>query len=361
MALIMERLVLDHPVGQGCKNTRGDVLRLQFALNSLATSWGGPKEALPFDGRFDKRLVTALQGFQTHCFSNKKKASGKIEPGDRTHGKFNQVLSGAVDIVAVTFHGGNPVEIGAKAFGTEVRFDGLAELVTKVKTVLTAQPVDSNFSSVAHSVGGLKQKKIGNLTISSHGAPGFMRLTAAKLSKDSIDNNLILAQLWTDDRVKYQAHDLLPAQATQLGTLNGHFVRDGLITLSACRIAASLGPEDSKKMLFEIDGRNFLKGISKAVGNVAVQGGSLKQNDVDFGMEGPCWRCDSHACVQVTPQSSSFFGPDFSVKDEFGKHYLEDVAEAEEEAALAAAENEHPSHPNKRRLLERLFNRKRRR
>jgi hypothetical protein len=351
MTLIMERLVLDHAVGQGCKNTRADVLRLQFALNSMASSWGGPKAPLPFDGRCDTRLITAIQCFQVHCFSNAKKASGKIEPGDRTHGKINQVLGGAVDVVAVTSHGGSAIEIGAKAFGTEIRFDGLIDLVSQVTKALAHKPVDSSF--------GWKLKKLGNLTVSSHGAPGYMRLTGAKVSDTTVGNNLVLAQLWFDDMVNFQPDELLGEQTEQLAFLKGQFVRGGLLTLSACRVAAPLREVDkkTKKVKFDIDGRNFLKGISKAIGNVAVQGGSLRQNDVDFGMEGPCWRCDSHACVQITPQSTSFFGPDFSVADEFGHHYLEDVAT--EEAALAAVEHAPPLHPDKQRLLKKLFNRKR--
>jgi len=351
MALIMERLVLDHAVGQGCKNTRADVLRLQFALNSMASSWGGPITPLPFDGRYDKRLMTAIQGFQVHCFSNVKKASGKIEPGDRTHGKINQVLAGAVDIVAVTIHGGSAVEIGAKAFGTAIRFDGLIDLVSRVTKALAHKPSDPSF--------GWKLKKLGNLSISSHGAPGHMRLTGAKITNETVGNNLALAQLWFKDMVNFAPDELLAEQTEQLAFLRGQFVRGGLVTLSACRVAAPLHAEDktTKKLLVDIDGRNLLKAISKALGNVPVQGVSLRQNDVDFGMEGPCWRCDSHVCMQVSPSSTSFFGPDFSVTDEFGQHYLEDVAA--EEAALAAVEHVPPSHPDKQRLLNKLFNRKR--
>jgi hypothetical protein len=347
MALVMERLVLDNAVGPGCKNTKADVLRLQFALNTIAPAWGGPESPLPFDGKYDKRVSVALQRLQVHCFSKSRKASGKIEPNDKTHGKINQVLAGAVDLVAVTSHGGRAVEIGANAFATEIRFNGLSQLVAKVQEALEAKPADPSFSSTA------QQKKLAHLTISSHGSPGYMQL-----SNSTVEEDLILAQYQFDDVVNYGPEELAYGQATRLGSLKGKFVRWGLVTLSACRVAGPRNEIDkkTKKKLYSIDGRNFLKAISQALGNIAVQGGTLKQNDADFGMEGPCYRCDAHCCTLVTPQTSNFFGPDFSVTDEFGAHHLEDTLA---ENTLAAVANLPTQHPEKQGLLKKLFNRKR--
>ncbi len=346
MALTMERLVLDFSVGPNCNNTRMDILRVQFALNSIAPAWGGPKKALPFDGKYDKRVSEALKGFQIHCFSRVRKATGKIEPNDPTHRKINQVLSGSVDLVAITSHGGSAIEKGAKAFDTEIRFDGITDLVAKVKAALQDKAADPSFRDAA------MPKKIANLSVSSHGAPGFMSLSSSSRRED-----LILAQYEYDDVVNYRPDELLDYQEKQLSLLRGCFVREGLVTLSACSVAAPKNIVNKKKSIdYRIDGQNFLKATSRALGNIAVQAGTAKQYDAVFGMEGPCYRCDSHCCILVSPKQPNFFGPDFLISDEFGNHYADDVL-AEE--SLAAVSSLPVHHPEKLRLMQRLFNRKR--
>lgn len=338
MPLVMERLVLDDAVGMGCKNARADVLRVQFALNTISPLWGGPTAELPFDGIYEKRIGAALQSFQLHCFSKARKPTGKIAPSDPTHGKINQVLAGGVDIVAVTSHGGKAVEKGADAFTTEIRFDGLTDLVTKVTAALGKDP----------------GKKIAHLSISSHGASGYMALSSTSAAED-----LCLAQVQNQDMTNYRPDQLAYDQEAILGRLKGKFMRSGVVTLSACHVSDKRIKIDktTKKELYNVDGRNFLKAVSRALGNVAVQGGTEKQFDSDYGMEGPCYRCDSHFCTIITPKVTTFFGPEFSFLDEFGQHALDDALA---EDTLAAVANLPMEHPDKQGLLKKLFRRGRR-
>ena len=269
-----------------------------------------------------------------------KKASGKIEPGDATHGKINQVLAGAVDLVAITSHGGKAIENGAKAFNTEIRFDGLGDLVSKVVANLEIPPYPP--------------KKIGYLHISSHGTTGYMSFSSARDLKE----DLILAQYAHDDVVKYGPTELAYQQDLKLAPLRLKFVRWAVVTLSACEVAGvkTLYDQKTKAELYKLDGRNFLKAVSKALGNIAVQGGASEQNDIDYGMEGSCYRCDSHACAFITEKTANFFGPNFSITDEFGQHYLDDTLA---EDTLAAIENLPLQHPEKQGLLRKLFKRRR--
>ncbi|MBM4076653.1 MAG: hypothetical protein FJ267_13570 [Planctomycetes bacterium] len=82
-----------------------------------------------------------------------------------------------------------------------------------------------------------------------------------------------------------------------------------------------------------IDGENFLKAISKALGNVAVQGGTDKQFS-DPGMEGLCVRCDAHVCRVMSRTAENFWGADFREGDEFWEHHEFDQMTEEIDRAL---------------------------
>ncbi len=73
-------------VGKCGANRRGDVYTVQYLLNCVPVSYGGPCEELVLDGWVGPKTLAAIHGFQK---ANLGFADGRVDPGGKT---FNQLM-----------------------------------------------------------------------------------------------------------------------------------------------------------------------------------------------------------------------------------------------------------------------------
>lgn len=62
-------LTITHAVGEGCRNVKEDVVRIQKALNAVPSVSGGPITNLVVDGICGRNTKNAIAAFQRHQFS----------------------------------------------------------------------------------------------------------------------------------------------------------------------------------------------------------------------------------------------------------------------------------------------------
>jgi peptidoglycan hydrolase-like protein with peptidoglycan-binding domain len=68
-------------VGAGGKNTSADVATVQYLLNCVPVSSGGPAKELVIDGFSGVLTKQAINGFQNFNFG---KSDGRVDPGQAT-------------------------------------------------------------------------------------------------------------------------------------------------------------------------------------------------------------------------------------------------------------------------------------
>ena len=86
-------LQLTGPVGAGGRNVPADVKLVQFALNLLSATSGGPLQALALDGVCGQHTVAAITRFQ-HMHFRGTVGDGRIDPGKRTATRLSHLIGG---------------------------------------------------------------------------------------------------------------------------------------------------------------------------------------------------------------------------------------------------------------------------
>lgn len=86
-------VTLNASVGFNGRNLRDDVVQIQDALNRVGPLNGGPAVPLVVDGFVGPKTVKAIQDFQRAQFPGKQ-ADGRVDPGQRTVGRLNELLIG---------------------------------------------------------------------------------------------------------------------------------------------------------------------------------------------------------------------------------------------------------------------------
>lgn len=81
-------------VGRNGRNLREDVVQIQDALNRVGPSTGGPLVPLVVDGFVGPKTIRAIEDFQKFQFPSKT-ADGRVDPGQRTVGRLNEILATA--------------------------------------------------------------------------------------------------------------------------------------------------------------------------------------------------------------------------------------------------------------------------
>jgi hypothetical protein len=122
-----------------------------------------------------------------------------------------------------------------------------------------------------------KGKKIDEMFIIGHGAPGWQGVGAGK--GETADPNGEKS-LEVDDATG----KLKGAAETQLNRLKGHFAPGAVVTLGGCEVAKGT------------EGQKLLRAVSKALGGVPVQGGDVAQHSISPGSEGNVIRCNDATC-----------------------------------------------------------------
>jgi hypothetical protein len=287
-------LRLTNSVGRGGANLRDDVIRTFKAFFHLHPLWGGvDPERWDIEEKCTPRLIKAIEKFQRWNFGGKK-ASGLIKQNSATHAKITQILLGAIDIVAASAGGGVLQSARAMTEG-ELVVSSVENMVTQVLDRLHA---------------GYHPKKIMSLVLVGHGIPGSITLGPKKIWGLT---TITLENVIADTPDPANRHKLHGQAEQELIRLRGHFHSNAVITLASCRAATEFTydiNQRTKKAIADrpIDGKDFLKAISKAVGNVWVQGGDEKQRVSTLGMDGNCIRCNSGACYVVVGPGDGWWG-----------------------------------------------------
>jgi peptidoglycan hydrolase-like protein with peptidoglycan-binding domain len=86
-------VTLQGSVGRNGRNLHNDVVQIQNALNRVGPVNGGPVIQLVVDGFAGPKTIKAIEDFQRAQFPGKF-PDGRIDPGQRTVGRLNDVLAG---------------------------------------------------------------------------------------------------------------------------------------------------------------------------------------------------------------------------------------------------------------------------
>lgn len=86
-----ELVTLQGSVGRNGRNLRDDVVQMQKALNRVGPTNGGPVIPLVVDGFVGPKTIKAIEDFQRVQFPGKF-PDGRIDPGQRTVGRLNELL-----------------------------------------------------------------------------------------------------------------------------------------------------------------------------------------------------------------------------------------------------------------------------
>ena len=92
-------IALEGSVGRGGRNIRNDVLAIQDGLNQIDPLQGGPNPLLATDGFVGPKTIGSIEKFQRAQFPDKF-PDGRIDPGQRTVTRLNQLLAGRPAAVA---------------------------------------------------------------------------------------------------------------------------------------------------------------------------------------------------------------------------------------------------------------------
>jgi len=298
-------LPLDDSVGTGWTNYMLDVGRLQHALNHIDPSWGGPAKPLEVNGEWDKRMVKTMLNFKKHYYGNAgaEYLNDYVFPGDDTVKKIEQILGGAVDVVVMQKSGDEAMRNIRAYWAGEIEAVSISQMVAAIKDKLSKDMFGA--------------KKIKYLFIIGHAAPGHQAVGSGK--KQFGYNTLTLANLVSETYSEGNRLKLAGDGQTEsdLAPLAKFFVPGAVVTLGGCRVSKlhDYTADELKKRGFTaptartIDGRDLLKAVSLALGNVWVQGGDATQEIIDTtGVDGQCWRCNSSSCV-LCDASTGYLAP----------------------------------------------------
>jgi hypothetical protein len=289
----MRSLKLEKTVGRGGANLRDDVVRLSKAFWEIDPVWGGPDwRRWDVFEKCNPAVIRAIEKFQRWNFGTKL-ATGKVERGWETHEKINQILGGAVDIVAVAAGANSVLKMARDMTDGELVVASVQDMVSKVLDRLSQDP----------------GKKILSLVLVGHGAPGTMTVGAKKSWGVT---TITLANLLADNPNPKDRLKLYGTVEQELARLRAHFQPDAVVTMAGCRLAAQWvydqNPMTKKPGTRTIDGKDLLKAVSRALGNVWVQAGDEKQRVSTRGMDGNCIRCNSGTCVSCLGESNAWWG-----------------------------------------------------
>lgn len=126
-------VVLEGSVGRGGRNLQADVSSVQDALNQIGMNDGGPVPLLKVDGFVGPKTVGAIERFQKVQFPGKF-PDGKIDPGQRTVGRLNELLNVGVPIAGAS---GSSFEAFAPSGG--LNGSGLVPLTTTNDQIALAE------------------------------------------------------------------------------------------------------------------------------------------------------------------------------------------------------------------------------
>jgi hypothetical protein len=313
-------LDLKKPVGPGLRppigNLPDDVMAVQQSLNAIHPIWGGPEDELDEDGDWDEYTFAAIRRFQTR---NYLRSTGRAD--DATVWRMFQVTDGRVHIVVIDGnHASDQVNTFLKdarhAGEGNIKVMGVADMVSKVLFRLRKGTARS---------GAPKTAQIQSLALVGHGHPGMQNLGCGRILDTTGMASLALRSIFTKDQNSLTAGDskLLGDAEASLAQLRGFFAHSAVVTLGGCNIpnqrtyrrkfdsdgnVIDLDDPRSNDRI-EVDGKELLKAISTALGNVYVQAGNATQFAVVRGMEGSCIRCDNTSCWVVKADSDTAFGP----------------------------------------------------
>jgi hypothetical protein len=291
---VCHELELTGSVGKGGKNRTADVELIQEALNEIAPTWGGPEAKLSVTGKCDSQTTKAIKRIQQWHFG---KGDGRIDPKKGTHRKIVQILDGFVDI----FIAQQPSDATDEASASINKY-----WISEMQTISVKDMVDQ----IARALRSDPGKKIKYMVIIGHGAPGLQRVGPGP--RDGKHHLVLQEQVDFTAPAKGQEQKLAGGAETELRRLSGGFHPNAVITLGGCTVAGT-----SNESWGVVDGKNLLKGVSKALGNVYVQAGDTFQYDKQSGIEGTCIRARGDSCWVVT--GTGFWGPgddaEFSAAD----------------------------------------------
>lgn len=155
-------------------------------------------------------------------------------------------------------------------------------------------------------------KLISHLYIQGHGVPGFQSVGQGV---DGVDGSGLVS-IGLDSNTG-EIHDVT---ARYLRGLRGYFAADAIVTLGGCQVAAmttipvqvSLAQKRADAQAAgvplakwtddhygKVPGTRLLKGVSEALGGVAVQAATDNQRYLIPGMSGTVWRCSPDACKNL--------------------------------------------------------------
>lgn len=80
------------PVGRGGVNQAPDVRTVQELLNGVPPAWGGPTPKLALDGLIGPKTIGAIGDFQTTQFGTVFQADFRVDPGQMTITRLNQIV-----------------------------------------------------------------------------------------------------------------------------------------------------------------------------------------------------------------------------------------------------------------------------
>lgn len=305
-------------VGAGGVNRRDDVLLVQGLLNQIHFIWGGTRtsgQLLAVDGFVGPKTIKAIRRFQRRNFAWD---DGRVDPGNETITRMNEIMDGLVEITCVEAAGvpdNGAIQESRDLWEGELQVRTVADAVSQILVLMSLDP-------------GMKIK---TLIFDGHAGPGTMGVgTGNKGHFGDIGfpaRSLTLTNLMLE--VPDPNEDFTPtlwgSAASDLALLQGLFAPDALVMLGGCEVAKS--PHTYKKSGFgtggerTIMGQDLLRAVSAALGGmVKVEGGIIDQTNAR-GQEGPTIRCNADHCIvgHSRGRSNNPIGPidDFQSDDPF--------------------------------------------
>ncbi len=133
-------------------------------------------------------------------------------------------------------------------------------------------------------------QRLERLIISGHSRPGWQSVGCGQHEDTTGDRSL---------QPGSAPGKLEGAAALAMPKLAGHFTNNGVVILAGCKVAG----EETRSYggaSYSVDGKDLLRRVSRALGGIAVEGGTSNQNALSPIPFGKVIRCNYDSCRVVS-------------------------------------------------------------